>query len=208
MNFAVIECRSYVGRGKLNMVGWREYRPFHFTQATTTLCSLVKILLVMPVKKAKAEKEKEEYFEVEKVLQAKVRSKKKRNIQWDYLVKWLGYNAKQNTWEPEASLQRAPEAVRAFWRDAEVDGRDHLNYKDFKPEDVVSLRSKGKKPTKLSASAKAKLKELEKTPTKSPKARGTPSKTSATRGSSANLKGKSTSARAKTTRSSPRRGRT
>ncbi len=58
----------------------------------------------MPVKKAKAEKEKEEYFEVgafrtnreckkrifhaflhfflEKVLQAKVRSKKKRNIQW------------------------------------------------------------------------------------------------------------------------------
>ncbi len=26
---SAIECRSYAGRGKLNMVGWREYRPFH-----------------------------------------------------------------------------------------------------------------------------------------------------------------------------------
>ncbi|KLO04291.1 hypothetical protein SCHPADRAFT_911714 [Schizopora paradoxa] len=122
----------------------------------------------MPAKKATAAKEKEKYYEVEEILQARLSSKKDRKLHWDYNVKWKGYTAKDNTWESEESCKGAPDCVRTFWRKADLKGRNHRNVKDFNKDDVVGLLPKGKKPpAKLPAKAKAKLKELEATPKKS-----------------------------------------
>ena len=52
-----------------------------------------------------AKKKKEETYEVEKVLAVRGSGKKK-----EYQVKWVGYSAKENTWEPLSNL---PEDVSA-----------------------------------------------------------------------------------------------
>mmetsp|Transcript_46552 Transcript_46552/g.91589 ORF Transcript_46552/g.91589 Transcript_46552/m.91589 type:complete len:144 (+) Transcript_46552:1183-1614(+) len=49
----------------------------------------------------------EEFYEVEKVLKHRVRSKKR-----EYLVKWEGYT--KTTWEPESNLTKS--LVAEFWR--------------------------------------------------------------------------------------------
>lgn len=55
------------------------------------------------------EDEDEPEYEVEEILDSRVRWKK-----LEYLVKWKGYNAGHNSWEPAANLSRAPKIVRAF----------------------------------------------------------------------------------------------
>ena len=74
---------------------------------------------------------------------------------------------RHSSWEPEESCSKAPECVRAFWKAADLKGRNRHNYKDFKKDDIVGLKPKGKLNTKPSAKTKAKIKDLESTPKKS-----------------------------------------
>ena len=48
-----------------------------------------------------------EEFEVKRILSEKT----KHNNQKEYLVKWLSYTNKDNTWKPEHHLQNAPKAI-------------------------------------------------------------------------------------------------
>ena len=52
---------------------------------------------------------KDKTFEVEKIMESKMQGKKKV-----YLVKWKGYPASQNTWEPVANLSMVKDMVAAF----------------------------------------------------------------------------------------------
>jgi len=51
----------------------------------------------------------EEIYEVEKI----VRRRKKRGV-WMYRVKWKGFDAKENTWEPEENLTSCKEMLENF----------------------------------------------------------------------------------------------
>jgi hypothetical protein len=51
----------------------------------------------------------EREYEVERIL-----DKRKRRRRTEYLVKWVGYELYDATWEPLASLANAPDAVREF----------------------------------------------------------------------------------------------
>ena len=54
-------------------------------------------------------KKKEESYEVEKIVDMKLEKGKKM-----YLVKWKGYPASQNTWEPPKNLDTVKDMVQAF----------------------------------------------------------------------------------------------
>ena len=58
-------------------------------------------------------------YEVETVLahrERKLRGKKKgKKVTREYLVKWLGYNDENNTWEPEDNLENARERLQEYW---------------------------------------------------------------------------------------------
>ena len=55
------------------------------------------------------EVEGEEEFEVEEVLDARVKRRK-----LEYLVRWKGYDESNNTWEPEENLGNAPAKIQDF----------------------------------------------------------------------------------------------
>ena len=55
----------------------------------------------------------EEEYEVEKVIDAKQIGKKKK---WHYLIKWKGYSASDNSWEPEDNVQGSKELLEEFWK--------------------------------------------------------------------------------------------
>jgi hypothetical protein len=61
-------------------------------------------------------------FEVEKILDhkehvsAKGKNLTKHPVQRKFLVKWKGYTDEHNTWESEASLKHAPDALARYWR--------------------------------------------------------------------------------------------
>ena len=55
------------------------------------------------------EEEDEAEYEVEEVLDSRIRWKR-----MEYLVKWKGYDASHNSWEPAPNLEHAPKAVQHF----------------------------------------------------------------------------------------------
>jgi Chromo (CHRromatin Organisation MOdifier) domain len=60
-----------------------------------------------------------EEFEVEKILDARVHRRKQQ-----YLVKWLGYETYDSTWEPEENVANAASAIKDFWDEQDIkDGR-------------------------------------------------------------------------------------
>ena len=62
-------------------------------------------------------------YEVEKIVMMRV--KKDKTI--EYLVRWVGYAAKDDTWELEAAVMNAPEKVQLFKRAiSEVARAGHL----------------------------------------------------------------------------------
>jgi len=53
--------------------------------------------------------EEEEEYEVEDI-----RDKKFRNGQWEYLIKWVGWESDTNTWEPKEHLDDCPDKLEEF----------------------------------------------------------------------------------------------
>src|ERR1700761_4986924 len=54
-----------------------------------------------------------EECEVEKVIDARQIGKKKK---WHYLIKWKGYPASDNSWEPKNNVQGSKELIEEFWK--------------------------------------------------------------------------------------------
>ena len=53
-------------------------------------------------------------YEVERVLCHRTR-KIGRSVKTEFLIKWLGYGAEHNTWEPEVNLTNCPEVLSEYW---------------------------------------------------------------------------------------------
>lgn len=53
----------------------------------------------------------EEFYVVEKIVGARVDPKTKVQM---YMVKWKGYSANQNTWEPKGNLSKCAALIKSF----------------------------------------------------------------------------------------------
>ena len=53
-------------------------------------------------------------YEVERVSCHRTR-KIGRSVKTEFLIKWLGYGAEHNTWEPEVNLTNCPEVLSEYW---------------------------------------------------------------------------------------------
>ena len=65
------------------------------------------------------EVEEENEFEVEEILDHRghpLQTIHDYDTRHEYLVKWLGYEHSENTWEPENNLQNCQEKLRQYWK--------------------------------------------------------------------------------------------
>ncbi|KAJ7597572.1 hypothetical protein C8J56DRAFT_1041763 [Mycena floridula] len=68
--------------------------------------------------KAAKESQSQKSYEVEVIVSARVNA----DGDWEYLVKWSGYNDKDNTWEPEESVKPLGRLFSAFWKQLGAQG--------------------------------------------------------------------------------------
>ncbi|KAF9454912.1 hypothetical protein P691DRAFT_691049 [Macrolepiota fuliginosa MF-IS2] len=75
-------------------------------------------------------------FTVELILKARVPEGalgKRADQQWDYYVKWAGYDSDSNTWEPANNLAQCSRLVESFWADVGLDNEDYAEGTIIKP---------------------------------------------------------------------------
>ena len=54
------------------------------------------------------------YYDVDQVVDHREKKVRKK-VAKEYLVKWVGYDAEHNTWEPEAHFEHCPQVVEQYW---------------------------------------------------------------------------------------------
>ncbi|TFL07466.1 hypothetical protein BDV98DRAFT_557907 [Pterulicium gracile] len=84
-----------------------------------------------------SEEEEEEEYTVEAITAARIPKGKKK--QWEYNVKWKGYeDPKDKTWEPAGSFEGGSEHfIDAFWDIAITGGRDFRDLRQFKAGEEI-----------------------------------------------------------------------
>ena len=90
----------------------------------------------MEATEAKEDPEKQEFFQVEKIVQSKTLKGRKY-----YLIKWVGYSSKENTWEPIEHLSNVIYMVEEFEQKQE----EKNALKNKKAGSSVAGSEKGKK---------------------------------------------------------------
>ena len=94
-----------------------------------------------------ATEEEEKEYEVEAILKHRQKGRKK-----EYLIKWVGYDDKDNTWEPEDHLAHLPEMLKSYWE----------NYNSKKEKEKEEKREKQKQKEKEKKEAKKETKTAKK----------------------------------------------
>ncbi|RDB22988.1 hypothetical protein Hypma_009786 [Hypsizygus marmoreus] len=117
----------------------------------------------MTKRKRKTSEPEPELYEVEALLRARVtrvrarkilegngeKSMSKKNsttqvVRWEYLVKWVGYDTTENSWEPEEGVKRCRRLLAEFW-DAVVTDKEIYEVGDeVEPSEERKLSRKGK----------------------------------------------------------------
>ncbi|KAF9464785.1 hypothetical protein BDZ94DRAFT_1255878 [Collybia nuda] len=106
--------------------------------------------------------QEEKEYEVESIIQARVVSEGRRGKKksaWKYRVRWRGYGADDDTWEPVESFEGSEDIIDTFWGRAHTGGRDYHNIRAFKVgEEFLPMgppRRKQKSPNDVDASREA-----------------------------------------------------
>ncbi|KAI0065412.1 hypothetical protein BV25DRAFT_1681797 [Artomyces pyxidatus] len=87
-----------------------------------------------------------EEYEVETILRAKV-FKRGKTMGWKYYVKWKGYDASDNTWEPPMSFAGSGDGIVAhFWERVDLEGRDMNDASQFQNGEEVLPRGPPRRP--------------------------------------------------------------
>ncbi|OBZ86418.1 Chromo domain-containing protein 2 [Choanephora cucurbitarum] len=100
------------------------------------------------VRKQEENSSEEEEYEVEKVKSHKVMIENGKSI-LKYLVKWIGYSDKDNTWEPADSLANAADLVDEYWRLYGGEEKRRQVMKDVQSRTTKRIKSEKPKKTEL-----------------------------------------------------------
>ncbi|THH02520.1 hypothetical protein EW026_g379 [Hermanssonia centrifuga] len=83
--------------------------------------------------------EEEEKYHVEVIEGARVND----DGDWDYLVKWAGYDSDANSWEPSENVAGCERLLKSFWRHVGDDNEDYpVGYETFATEDWIEKEKK------------------------------------------------------------------
>ncbi|EGO03138.1 hypothetical protein SERLA73DRAFT_176657, partial [Serpula lacrymans var. lacrymans S7.3] len=69
---------------------------------------------------ARKKKEEQEVFQVEVITKARVGDEG----EWEYYVKWAGYDSDSNSWEPQGNVEGCARLLRSFWDHIGNDDKD------------------------------------------------------------------------------------
>ncbi|KAK0483798.1 hypothetical protein IW261DRAFT_1591865 [Armillaria novae-zelandiae] len=94
--------------------------------------------------------DKEQEYEVESVLLARVAKKSARSKQliWQYRVKWKGYSSEESTWEPKESFEGSADILEQFWVRANTNGRDTEDLSLFRVDETFYPTGPPRRPGK------------------------------------------------------------
>ncbi|KAH7883814.1 hypothetical protein F5I97DRAFT_1895879 [Phlebopus sp. FC_14] len=84
---------------------------------------------------AKKKKVDEEVYHVEVITKARVGDEG----QWEYLVKWAGYDSDDDSWEPAENVQQCDRLLASFWKHVGVDDNDYaIGYEAAAKDDWIN----------------------------------------------------------------------
>ncbi|KAF9480026.1 hypothetical protein BDN70DRAFT_920799 [Pholiota conissans] len=92
--------------------------------------------------KRKSKKKEEEIFHVEVITKARVAvpgsddeaPEDNAGADWEYYVKWAGYDSDANSWEPSKNVESCERLLASFWDHVGIDNKDYF------PGDVICAK--------------------------------------------------------------------
>ncbi|KAK4291002.1 hypothetical protein Pmani_036134 [Petrolisthes manimaculis] len=145
----ILQMRDVKGRTeyKVRWKGWASkydsWLPEDEMNCPEVLKAFLKSLEKMDEDEDEEEEEQEEDWQVEKILDVREKKGKK-----DYLVKWVGYNAKYNTWEPQDNLTNCAKLIQTFNSQSKKKGKVVKEVKEVK--EGKKTREEKSKPNRFS----------------------------------------------------------